>query len=560
MLRYALALTIALLIGPVLFGLVATFAPAFGWLPSLGGVELTLDHFRAFLAYPGVPLSLALSLATGLAATALGLLITFAFVAGWAGTPTFARMQHAISPLLAIPHAAAALGLAFLIAPSGFLMRLVSPWLTGLERPPDWLIVGDPWGLAMIVGLVMKEVPFLLLVTLAALPQTQAVSGRRIATSFGYGRISAFTFVTWPRVYSQIRLAVFAVLAYATSVVDVAVILGPSIPPTLAVRLTQWMADPDIALRFTAAAGAVMQLAITGLAILLWIGGEKLAALLSAALRDRGLRMRRDGPARGTALTAMMATAAAVFGGLAVLAIWSVAGLWRFPDTFPETLTMRSWSRALPSMRDSLATTVTVALASTALATLLALACLEQETRTGRAGGNRVLWLLYLPLIVPQVSFVFGLQLFFISAQADATWAALVLTHLVFVLPYVFLSLSDPWRALDPRYGALATGLGAKPSRIFWRIRLPMMTKPALTAAAVGFTVSVGQYLPTLLVGAGRYETVTTRAVALASGGDRRVLGAYAFAQMALPFLAFLLATLLPALLYRNRRAMVATA
>jgi putative thiamine transport system permease protein len=560
MLRYAPALTIALLIGPVLFGLAATLAPAFGWLPSLGGMELTFDHFHAFLAYPGVPLPLALSLATGLAATALGLLITFAFVAGWAGTPTFARMQHAISPLLAIPHAAAALGLAFLVAPSGFLMRLISPWLTGLERPPDWLIVGDPWGLTMIAGLVVKEVPFLLLVTLAALPQTQAVSGRRIATSFGYGRIAAFAFVTWPRIYGQIRLAVFAVLAYATSVVDVAVILGPSIPPTLAVRLTQWMADPDIALRFTASAGAVVQLAITGLAILLWIGGEKLASLLSVALRDHGLRMRRDGLARNTALTAMMATAATVFGGLTVLAIWSVAGLWQFPDTFPETLTTRTWARALPSMGDSLATTVTVAIASTALATLLTLGCLERETRTGRTGGNRALWLLYLPLIVPQVSFVFGLQLFFISARFDATWAALVLTHLVFVLPYVFLSLSDPWRAQDPRYGALAAGLGAKPSRVFWRIRLPMMTKPALTAAAVGFAVSVGQYLPTLLVGAGRYETVTTRAVALASGGDRRVLGAYAFAQMVLPFLAFLVATLVPALLHRNRRAMVATA
>ena len=40
-----------------------------------------------------------------------------------------------------------------------------------------------------------------------------------------------------------------------------------------------------------------------------------------------------------------------------------------------------------------------------------------------------------------------------------------------------------------------------------------------LTAAAVGFAVSVGQYLPTLLIGAGRLPTITTEAVALASGG-----------------------------------------
>lgn len=560
MLRHAPTLTIALLIGPVLFGLLATLGPAFGWLPSLGGNAWTLDHFRAFLVYPGVPVSLFLSLATGLAATFLGLLITFAFVAGWAGTPTFERIQHTISPLLAIPHAAAALGLAFLIAPSGYLIRLLSPWLTGFETPPDWLIVGDAWGLTMIAGLVVKEVPFLLLVTLAALPQTQSVSGHRIATGFGYGRMAAFAFITWPRVYAQIRLAVFAVLAYATSVVDVAIILGPSIPPTLAVRLTQWMSDPDITLRFTASAGAVMQFGVTAFAIVVWIGGEKCASALCSALRDRGVRMRRDEFARKAALATMLGTAATVFAGLAVLVLWSFSGLWTFPNALPQNLSLRTWSRALPSMADTLTTTVTIALASTALATILALACLERESRTGRTGGNRALWLLYLPLIVPQVSFVFGLQLFFIFTRFDATWIALVLTHLVFVLPYVFLSLSDPWRALDPRYGRLATGLGAKPGRIFWRIRLPMMAKPALTAGAVGFAVSVGQYLPTLLVGAGRYETVTTRAVILSSGGDRRVLGAYAFAQLVLPFIAFLLATLVPALLYRNRRSMVAKA
>jgi hypothetical protein len=39
---------------------------------------------------------------------------------------------------------------------------LVSPWLSGLTRPPDILIVNDPAGLAMMAGLIAKEVPFLL--------------------------------------------------------------------------------------------------------------------------------------------------------------------------------------------------------------------------------------------------------------------------------------------------------------------------------------------------------------------------------------------------------------
>jgi putative thiamine transport system permease protein len=81
-----------------------------------------------------------------------------------------------------------------------------------------------------------------------------------------------------------------------------------------------------------------------------------------------------------------------------------------------------------------------------------------------------------------------------------------------------------------------------------------MLLRPVLTAAAVGFAVSVGQYLPTLLVGGGRVQTLTTEAVALASGGDRRLIGVYALAQTAAAFLPFVAAILLPRFLWQNRR------
>ena len=66
-----------------------------------------------------------------------------------------------------------------------------------------------------------------------------------------------------------------------------------------------------------------------------------------------------------------------------------------------------------------------------------------------------------------------------------------------------------------------------------------MLRGPLLVAAAVGFAVSVAQYLPTVLIGAGRYATLTTEAVALASGGNRRIIGVFAIAQAALPLLGF---------------------
>ena len=53
-----------------------------------------------------------------------------------------------------------------------------------------------------------------------------------------------------------------------------------------------------------------------------------------------------------------------------------------------------------------------------------------------------------------------------------------------------------------------------------------MLLRPILVAAAVGFAVSVGLYLPTLFAGAGRFDTLTTDAVSLAASGNRRIIGA----------------------------------
>ncbi|WP_349359333.1 ABC transporter permease subunit [Stappia sp.] len=554
MLRLAPAATLALMLGPVLAGLAGTLLPAVGYVPGLGGTQASLAPLRTLLDQPGLATSVALSLGTGLAATVLSLALVLAFTAAFEGTRAFRWMRRLLSPLLSVPHAAAAFGLAFLIAPSGFLMRLVSPWASGATRPPDVLILGDPLGLAMTLGLVAKEVPFLFLMVLAALPQTASPASRRIAASLGYAPVAAWVKVVLPRLYPQIRLPVFAVLAYATSVVDVALILGPTTPAPLAVRLLAWMNDPDLAMRFVASAGALLQLGVSLGAIGLWIVGERIVAALGRRWIAAGARGSADRAVTLGAGAAMSALVGAMLLALCALCLWSVAGPWRFPDALPARFTLATWAMHLDHMGTAIATTLAIAVPATLIAVALALACLEGESRRGKAVRHRTLPLLYIPLIVPQIAFLFGLQILFLICGVHDTLAAVVLAHLVFVLPYVFLALSDPWRAVDPRYGQLAGALGAAPARVFWRVRLPLALRAVASAAALGLAVSVAQYLPTLLIGGGRVATVTTEAVALAAGGNRRLIALYALLQMILPFAAFALAALAPGIAFRHRR------
>ena len=556
LLRGAPAATLALMLGPVLAGLLGTALPAFGWLPALGGTRFGLDAWRALWATPGLWTSVRLSLTTGFATTAASLAVTLLFCAAWHGTPVFARMQRLLSPLLALPHVALAFGFAFLLAPSGWIVRLLSPWATGFARPPDVATVPDPWGLALAAGLLLKEVPFLLLMTLAALGQTDAERTRNLARTLGYGPIAAWAKAVLPRLYPQLRLPVLAVLAYALSVVDVALVLGPTTPPPLAVRLFRWFNDPDLSLRFAASAGAMLQLALVGGAILAWLALERLIAAAGRLWVRSGRRWRRDRWLRGLAALLTALVVAAAFAGIAGMAVWSLAGAWRFPDALPAGWTLDNWRLHGAAAGAAAGTTVLLGLAAAGLALLLALLCLEQEARFGRRPTARALWLLYLPLLAPQIAFLFGLQTLLVAAGLDGSWPALVWCHLAFVLPYAFLSLADPYRAWDERYGRTALCLGASPDRVLLAVKLPMLLRPLLTAAAVGFAVSVGLYLPTLFAGGGRFATLTTEAVALSAGGDRRVIGVYALLQTALPWLGFLLALALPGWVFRDRRAL----
>lgn len=555
MLRLAPVLLVALLVAPILAGLGMALLPAFGYLPALGGDSLSLAPWRALFAEPGIWRSATISLASGLLATAISLAVVLLYLAAATGSRLDRWIRRLVSPLLSIPHAAAAFGLAFLIAPSGLVARLASPGLTGWERPPDLLIVQDPWGLSLIAGLVIKEIPFLLLMSLAALPQLDPERRVAMARSLGYRPTLAWWKVVAPSLYPLIRLPVYAVIAYASSVVDVAMILGPTLPPTLAVSILGWFSDPDLDKRFLASAGAILQLGVTATALAIWWGLERLVARLMGGWIARGGRRRGEtGLHVAGKLWILLATVIA-FVGIAGLAIHSVAGFWRFPDALPGSFTAAHWARVLPSLAGPVASTALIALCATLLAMVLALAALENEQRTGRH-PSRALWLLYLPLIVPQIAFLFGLAVVMEQLGTRPTLALVAFGHLLFVLPYVFLSLSEAYRRFDPRWSRLALTLGASCNGAFWRVRLPMLLAPILTALAVGLAVSIGQYLPTQLLGGGRVTTVTTEAVSLAAGGNRRVIGVWALVQACLPLAGFILAVGLPRLLWSRRRGM----
>lgn len=549
-------LVTTLLAGPVLAGLAGSLLPAFGFLPVLGYDTFSVVPFRELFSIPGLGRSALLSFGTGLAASILSLAIVLVFTAGWSGTRIFHRLTRFLSPLLSIPHAAASIGLAFLIAPSGFLARLFSPWATGWTRPPDILVLNDPYGVAMTFGLVAKEVPFLFLMTLAALNRPHIQDTFKAGASLGYGRMASFFKVVLPQIYPLIRLPVLAVIAYSTSVVDVAQILGPTTPPPLAPRLVAWMNDPDLSKRLMASAGAILQLSVSAAALLFYLLLERLCAVILKLRYASGHRHKREQFARKSGLVVMVAIISAMVLAIVVLGLWTVTKSWWFPAALPQRWSFNRMSDAFAMGGPALSATLAIAIMAALIATALTLWLLEARSFRNVRSGRRLNFLIFLPLLVPQVSFLFGLQVLFLIAGLSGTFTSVLLAHLIFVFPYAFLALSDPWKRLDPRFAKAAASIGASRMEIFWKIQLPLLLRPILVTFAVAVAVSVGQYLPTLMIGAGRIVTVTTESVALASGGNRQVAALYALLQLIIPFAIFTLAAIIPSFIFRNRSAM----
>ncbi len=553
-LRGAVLAVVALgLVLPILAGFWETARAAFGILPAIGATALSLDPWRTLADLPGIGTSLRLTLFTGFASTIVALVLATGFCAATYGSAAQGWVRRVLAPFLAAPHAALAIGLAFLLAPSGWIARLFSPWLTGWDRPPDLALVNDPWGGALIFGLLAKEVPFLLLVMIAALGQIPVRQHLAAARAVGYGRGVAWMKVIAPQVYPLIRLPIFVVLAFSLSVVDVAIILGPSNPPTLAVAITRWFNAPDTALILPAAAAALLQTAIIIGGIAVWWLAERAVTRIGRAWVQAGGRGIAAQPGIWVASAGVFGLM--VLGALAGLGlvIWSVAWRWRFPDALPQSWSFQGWMNPASGWGDAAITTLGLGLVTTALSLTLVLAWLAGEDRARRGRARWAAWVIYLPLIVPQIGFLYGLNVMFLRLGIWGGLGAVIWAHVLFVFPYVMIALSDPWRALDRRVMQSAASLGASPFRQFWAVKLPILLRPVLTAAAIGFGVSVALYLPTLFVGAGQVATLTTEAVTLSSGSDRRVVGTYAVLQAALPFVAYALALLVPAVLHRNR-------
>ena len=526
-------------------------------LPILAGLWQTVSGGKDALGTAWRGSAIELTLFTAVLATAISFVSALGLAACFQGR---IRLLTWLSlPLLAVPHAAVAQSLALLLAPSGFLVRALSPWATGFERTPsNWLWDQHPDGWTLILALAIKELPYFLILLFtyaAALPTRDWL---RAGQGLGYGPTASWWHLVLPQILPRLVLPLFVVLAFSLSVVDVAAIVGPSRLKTFAHGLQNaWQGDAP---RAEVLAGSLwllfLTLAALGLAwglIFLWRRHMRHAQTWRQVWGGWGLP--QIGAGFGLGLFSL------AYLSLTLLPIQSVietAGRrTRFPDLWTGQFGTKAWAQALDLALPTLPTTLLLGLLTTVLSLGAALWLLEGEAGRREPTGRLDIFLL-LPLFLPQFAFLsggafLGLKAGLIPAQG---FLITIWFHALFVFPYVFLVLAPAFRGLDLAYVRAGAGLGLSPWALFLRLKLPLLLRPMTYTFAWGMAVSLALYLPTFFASAGRFETLLTVGVTQLAGKGDSVRAVWGLLLLILPFLFFVAAASISGLQAWNRRGL----
>lgn len=536
--QIALIFTLVICFLPLIPGLAGLFLSAFAFMPSTDQYQFSFIGFQQLAQWPGIMESLLITLLVAVCSTLLSTILAFSILQSCWQSVYWKKLENMLAPILALPHVAFAIGFAFLFTPSGFMVRLCN-LLIGDFTADNWQLINDHYGLGLILGLTIKEIPFIVFMSIPLLKQLDLQRVLQTAHSLGYSTQQTWQKIIFPQWLPKIRFSLFAVIAYSLSVVDVSLVIGPSTPSTLPVLIWSWLNDADLQNLPSASAGAFLLLLMCVCLIYLIRFNEW---LIIKKYQHWQISGRFSLPDIGK--STLLFTYSISIASILILVIWSFARRWSYPDILPAHWTLRFWQQEWYYLWEVISSSISLALSSATLALLLVFMLHEHNSQSAPSKLHFSVphLLIAIPILAPQLSLLFGIQVatLYVASQHYYLWV--LWAHIFFVFPYIYLALDGPWRSYDKRLDKVGLSLGMSPVKVWLKIKMPILLPAICSAWAIGISVSLAQYLPTLMLGGGRISTLTTEAVALASGQDRRISAIYALLQSLLPFLFYIMA------------------
>lgn len=194
------------------------------------------------------------------------------------------------------------------------------------------------------------------------------------------------------------------------------------------------------------------------------------------------------------------------------LLVLSGAAAWRFPDLLPPEWQWSRWGDLISGrdgLTDSLGISLLISLTVACLATPVAF--LASKAVAHSRYRNGWLFLAYLPFAASPVILGTTLMYFYLRMGLDGTFVGVVMAQSMFALGFGMVFFMPFWNREKVAYEALVLTLGGSRWQAFRYAILPLSKGMLWICFFQTFLISWFQYGITLLIGAGRVQTLPLR-------------------------------------------------
>jgi len=179
--------------------------------------------------------------------------------------------------------------------------------------------------------------------------------------------------------------------------------------------------------------------------------------------------------------------------------------------TFPMPgVSLRWYDEFFGSERwmDAIKNSATIAISVTFLATSLGPLPALGLSRAGFPGRAAVMSILIAPIIVPVVISALGMYFFYNTLGLISTVPGIILAHTALATPFVVITVTATLTGFDHSLTRAASGLGARPLTVFFRVILPLILPGVISGALFAFITSWDELIVVLFIASPETRTL----------------------------------------------------
>ncbi len=241
---------------------------------------------------------------------------------------------------------------------------------------------------------------------------------------------------------------------------------------------------------------------------------------------------------------------------LSLLVIYSVSGIWSFPDILPETYSLRSISYLVSQAEpivSALFNSAFIAASTVVFSFLISVLPASVFARYEFKSRKLLEAVFLLPVLIPSITFSMGIHFIFIMAGLADTSLGVILVLTGFTYPYMLRSLTAGFSAYSPDFDKCAENLGAGLIRRIFQVHLPLLLPAATAGGSIVFLASFSEYFLVFLIGGGVVNSYTAYLFPYLNSSDRSTGSVLTLVFLIIPLVLFFTVDNFTARLYKKR-------